>query len=51
MKKLIKNGVILLSIYLIAVVVTLFMSSRIHQLNTSSETVSTNQALSINIGR
>lgn len=51
MKKIIKKGAVILTIYLIAVGSTLLISNRIQELDTTNKAQISNQSLSINLGR
>ena len=48
MKKVLKKGVVLLSVYLIAVVCTLLISTRVEELD-SNNLRNTNKSLSVNL--
>lgn len=48
MKKIIKKGMVLISIYLIAVICTLLVTDRIQELDSNSN-LKTNSSLSINL--
>lgn len=50
MKKIIKKGMVVISIYLIAVVCTLLVTNRIEELDSNSN-LNTNSSLSINFSR
>ena len=51
MMKIVKKGMVLISVYLVAVVCTFLVTNRVQELDSNSHLRNTNKALSINLAR
>ena len=51
MKKIVRKGIVILSVYLIAVVCTFLVSDRVQELESNNNYKNTNKSLTVNLSR